>query len=113
MPGIFPYNAIKAGINGMTRALALELGPDGITVNTIAPGWVEVDRTREELGDDYAHTEAIHPVGRLGRPADVAGLAAFLASDDASFVTGESVLIDGGRSQVLQDDAYLDYRRGE
>ncbi|PHQ37458.1 short-chain dehydrogenase [Halorubrum persicum] len=111
MPGLFPYNAVKAGINGMTRAMALELGPDGITVNTINPGWIEIDRTEEELGDDYEYTEEIHPVGRLGTPADVAGLAAFLASDDASFITGESILIDGGRSQVMQDDQYLDYRR--
>jgi NAD(P)-dependent dehydrogenase (short-subunit alcohol dehydrogenase family) len=111
MPGLFPYNAVKAGINGMTRALALELGPDEITVNTINPGWIEIDRTEEELGDDYEYTEEIHPVGRLGKPADVAGLAAFLASDDASFITGESILIDGGRSQVMQDELYLDYRR--
>ena len=111
MPGLFPYNAVKAGINGMTRALALELGPDGITVNTINPGWIEIERTREELGDDYEHTEDIHPVGRLGNPSDVAGVAAFLASDDASFITGESVLVDGGRSQVMEDDRYLDYRR--
>lgn len=113
MPGLFPYNAVKAGINGMTRALALELGPDAITVNTINPGWIEVDRTRAELGDDYERTETLHPVGRLGTPADVAGVAAFLASDDATFLTGESVLIDGGRSQVLQDDAYLAYRDHE
>ncbi|QGA81490.1 SDR family oxidoreductase [Halomicrobium sp. LC1Hm] len=65
----------------------------------------------EELGDDYEYTESIHPIGRLGTPADVAGLAAFLVSDDATFVTGESILIDGGRSQVMQDDVYLDYRR--
>ncbi|PAU84661.1 short-chain dehydrogenase [Halorubrum salipaludis] len=111
MPGLFPYNAVKAGINGMTRALALELGPDGLTVNTINPGWIEIDRTEAELGDEYEYTEEIHPVGRLGTPADVAGLAAFLASDDASFITGESILIDGGRSQVMQDEVYLDYRR--
>jgi len=111
MPGLFPYNAIKAGINGMTRAMALELGPKGITVNTINPGWIEIERTREELDDDYEYTEDIHPVGRLGTPADVAGLAAFLASDDATFVTGESILIDGGRSQVMQDGLYLEYRR--
>jgi glucose 1-dehydrogenase len=111
MPGLFPYNAVKAGINGMTRALALELGPEGITVNTINPGWIEIERTREELGDDYEYTEEIHPAGRLGTPADVAGVAAFLASDDAGFVTGESILVDGGRSQVMQDDVYRDYRR--
>ncbi|WP_018256297.1 SDR family NAD(P)-dependent oxidoreductase [Halomicrobium katesii] len=111
MPGLFPYNAVKAGIDGMTRAMALELGPEGITVNTINPGWIEIERTSEELGEDYEYTEEIHPVGRLGTPADVAGLAAFLASDDATFVTGESILVDGGRSQVMQDDVYLDYRR--
>ncbi|RDI69820.1 SDR family NAD(P)-dependent oxidoreductase [Halopelagius longus] len=110
MPGLFPYNAVKAGINGMTRALALELGPRGITVNTINPGWIEIARTQEELGDRYEYTEEIHPVGRLGTPADVAGMAAFLASEDASFVTGESILVDGGRTAVMQDEIYRDYR---
>ena len=112
MPGLFPYNAVKAGINGITRALALELGPDDITVNTINPGWVEIERTREEFDseEEYEYTKEIHPVGRLGRPADVAGMAAFLASDDATFVTGESILVDGGRSQVMQDELYRSYR---
>jgi NAD(P)-dependent dehydrogenase (short-subunit alcohol dehydrogenase family) len=111
MPGLYPYNAVKAGINGMTRAMALELGPHGITVNTINPGWVEIKRTREEFESDeeYEYTKAIHPTGRLGAPADVAGLAAFLASDDATFITGESVLVDGGRSQVMQDELYRAY----
>lgn len=112
MPGLFPYNAVKAGINGMTRAMALELGREGITVNTINPGWIEIERTRDELGEDYDYTADIHPVGRLGTPADVAGLAAFLASDDATFVTGESVLVDGGRSQVLQDEVFREYQQG-
>lgn len=111
MPGLFPYNAVKAGINGMTRAMSLELGPLGITVNTINPGWIEIARTREDLGDEYEYTQDIHPVGRLGTPADVAGLAAFLASDDATFITGESICIDGGRAAVMQDGLYLDYRR--
>ncbi|QIO21066.1 SDR family NAD(P)-dependent oxidoreductase [Haloarcula sp. JP-L23] len=112
MPGLFPYNAVKSGINGLTRAMALELGPHGITVNTINPGWIEIERTRDELGDDYEYTEEIHPTGRLGTPADVAGVAAFLASDDATFVTGESILVDGGRSQVMQDGLYREYRTG-
>jgi len=112
MPGMFPYNAVKAGINGMTRAMALELGPRGITVNTINPGWVEIERTRDELGEEYEYTEEIHPVGRLGTPADVAGLATFLASDDATFITGESILIDGGRSQVMEDRVYREFRTG-
>lgn len=111
IPGLFPYNAVKSGINGLTRAMALELGPRGITVNTVNPGWIEIDRTREELGDQYGYTEEIHPVGRLGTPADVAGLASFLASDDATFITGESILIDGGRTQVMEDRRYLNYRQ--
>jgi len=111
LPGLFPYNAIKTGINGMTRAMALELGPKGVTVNTINPGWIEIERTRDELGDDYEYTADIHPTGRLGKPADVAGLAAFLASDDAGFITGESILVDGGRTAVMQDDVFLEYRR--
>jgi len=111
MPGIYPYNAVKAGINGMTRAMALELGPHGITVNTINPGWIEIERIREELDSvaEYEYTKSIHPVGRLGKPADVAGMAAFLASDDATFVTGESILVDGGRTQVMQDEQYRQY----
>lgn len=96
----------------MTWAMALELGPRGITVNTLNPGWIEIERTRADLGDDYDYVEEIHPVGRLGTPADVGGLATFLASDDASFITGESILVDGGRTQVMQDDVLLTYRRG-
>jgi NAD(P)-dependent dehydrogenase (short-subunit alcohol dehydrogenase family) len=110
MPGLFPYNAVKAGINGMTRALALELGPDGIRVNTVNPGWVEVERTSAELPDEERRrVESIHPLGRIGTPADVAGTVAFLASDDAAFVTGASVLVDGGRSAVMQDHTFVKY----
>ncbi len=110
MPAHFPYNAVKAGINGMTRAMALDLGPT-VRVNTVTPGWVEVDRTREELpAGRIEEVESIHPVGRIGVPADVAGAVSFLASDDALFVTGTSLLVDGGRSAVLQDDTLPDYR---
>ncbi len=110
MPAHFPYNAVKAGINGMTRAMALDLGPT-VRVNTVTPGWVEVERTREELPAGRVEAvESIHPVGRIGVPADVAGAVSFLASDDALFVTGTSLLVDGGRSAVLQDDTLPDYR---
>lgn len=113
MPAHFPYNAVKAGINGMTRAMALDLGPT-VRVNTVTPGWVEVDRTREELpAGRVEEVESIHPVGRIGVPADVAGAVSFLASDDALFVTGTSLLVDGGRSAVLQDDTLPDYRERE
>lgn len=104
MPSHFPYNAVKAGINGMTRAMALDLAPE-IRANAINPGWVLVDRTDDALGpDERDRLEDIHPVKRLGRPEDVAGLAAFLASEEASFLTGECVLLDGGRGAVMEDD---------
>jgi len=112
MPEIFPYNAVKAGIDGMTRAMAVELGPLGIRANSLNPGWVEVDRTREELAEGrYEEVEALHPIGRIGQPGDVAGAAAFLASDDASFVTGSSILIDGGRSALMEDAPFVSYAR--
>ena len=110
MPGLFPYNAVKAGINGMTRALALELGPLGIRVNTINPGWIEIERTRDELSaDDRERVEAMHPLGRIGTPDDVAATVSFLTSDEASFITGASLLVDGGRSAVMQDYSFLEY----
>jgi glucose 1-dehydrogenase len=110
MPEHFPYNAVKAGIDGMTRAMALDFGP-GIRVNTVNPGWVAVERTVSGMDDDYRERlESIHPVGRLGEPSDVAAAVAFLASDEAGFVTGASLLVDGGRSAVMQDDTLPDYR---
>ncbi len=111
MPAHFPYNAIKAGINGMTRALAVELGPLGIRANTINPGWVEVERTREELPDERRErVESVHPLGRIGNPEDVAGATAFLASNDAAFMTGASMLIDGGRGAVMEDEPFVEYK---
>ena len=110
MPEMFPYNAVKAGIDGMTRAMALDFGPE-IRVNTVNPGWVAIDRTTDDMDAEYReYLESIHPVGRLGRPEDVAGTVAFLASEDAAFVTGGSVLVDGGRTAVMQDDMLPDYR---
>ena len=112
MPGLFPYNAVKAGINGMTRALALELGPLGIRVNTINPGWIEVERTRKELSDDdRQRVESMHPLGRIGTPEDVAASVSFLTSYEASFITGTSLLIDGGRTAVMQDHSFLEYKQ--
>lgn len=109
MPDHFPYNAIKAGINGMTRAMALDFGPR-IRVNTINPGWIAVEHAERALEDDREYVESIHPVGRIGNPEDVAGVAAFLASDDAAFVTGAEILVDGGRTAVMQDDTLPNYR---
>ncbi|MFC7076610.1 SDR family NAD(P)-dependent oxidoreductase [Haloarcula halophila] len=109
-PDIFPYNAVKAGINGMTRAMAVDFGPR-VRVNTVAPGWVAVDRTTGDMDEDRRRElEGIHPTGRLGTPEDVAGAVAFAASDDAAFMTGSTITVDGGRTAVLQDDFLPDYR---
>ncbi|ELZ47433.1 short-chain dehydrogenase/reductase SDR [Halorubrum californiense DSM 19288] len=113
MPAHFPYNAVKAGINGMTRSLAVDFGPR-VRVNTVVPGWVEIERTREELPEGrLEEVESIHPTGRIGTPADVAGAVSFLASEDAAFVTGAALLVDGGRGAVMQDDVLPNYREKE
>lgn len=110
MPQMFPYNAVKAGINGMTRAMALDFGPN-IRVNTVNPGWVAIDRTTDGMtAERRRELEAIHPTGRLGTPADIAGVVSFLASGDAAFVTGAHIVADGGRAAVMQDDTLPDYR---
>jgi len=108
MPSHFPYNAIKSGIVGMTRAMAVDLGSKGIRANSVSPGWIEVERTKKELSAaDRKHVESIHPVGRIGTPEEVAGVVSFLASDDAAFITGADLVVDGGRTAVLQDNTLL------
>ncbi|MEF8842230.1 MAG: SDR family oxidoreductase [Haloarculaceae archaeon] len=109
VPEMFPYNAVKAGIEGMTRAMALDFGP-GVRVNAVTPGWVAVDRTTAGMSEARRRELAsIHPVGRIGDPEDVAAPVAFLASGEAGYVTGASLLVDGGRTAVMEDDALPDY----
>ena len=95
-PNLAAYSASKAAIEMLTRAAAIELGPLGIRVNCVAPGAIEVERTRLETPDYAERWGAITPLGRVGTPADVGGAVVFLASDAASFCTGQTLWVDGG-----------------
>ncbi len=95
-PGQANYAAAKAGIIGMTKALARELGSRGVRANAIAPGYIATELT-DVLSEEAKKTIlAATPLGRLGEPEDVAGAVRFLCSDEAAFVTGEVLLVDGG-----------------
>jgi 3-oxoacyl-[acyl-carrier protein] reductase len=95
-PGQANYAASKAGIIGFTRSIAREVGSRGITVNAVAPGFIETDMT-EALGEDVAEAAADRiAVGRLGRPREVASAVGYLASDEAAYITGQTLVVDGG-----------------
>jgi enoyl-[acyl-carrier protein] reductase III len=104
MTGHGVLGAAKASVESLVRTLALELGPDGITVNAVSPGEIETDSARyyveRGVGRPWPEAEAIlaamTPVRRIGTPDDVAGLVAYLVSDAASFLTGQTIVIDGG-----------------
>lgn len=96
LAGNAAYSASKAAVIAMTETFAKELGPRGITVNSVAPGLIETDMTREAVATRGVAVTAQTPLGRIGQPGDVAGVVAFLASDDARWVTGRTVRADGG-----------------
>lgn len=105
-PGVLAYCVSKAGVDQLTRCLALELAADGVRVNAVNPGVVRTELHRRGGMDAarYAtfleHSTTTHPLGRVGTPDEVAELIAFLASDRAGWITGETVAIDGGRAQT-------------
>jgi NAD(P)-dependent dehydrogenase (short-subunit alcohol dehydrogenase family) len=95
-PNLVDYTASKGGIEMFTRVAAVELGHFGITVNCVAPGTIEIERTKAE-SPDYAATWApLTPLGRIGRPSDVAAAVVFLVSPQAEFITGQTLYVDGG-----------------
>ena len=108
MVGHRVLGAAKAAMESLVRSLALELGPRGITVNAVSPGLLDTDSSRLYLerglgldwGDAASRIAAATPIRRLGTPDDVAGLAAYLASDAAGFLTGQTILLDGGLTMV-------------
>jgi 3-oxoacyl-[acyl-carrier protein] reductase len=97
------YSAAKAGVQGFTRTLALELGPFGVNVNAIAPGFIATEMTDDTARrlkmdvDEFRKLNAeANPVKRIGHPEDIAAAAAFLCSDEASYITGQTLYVDGG-----------------
>ena len=106
-PGHAAYCASKAGLHGLTRAVAVDHSSEGIRCNAIAPGWIDTDLNIdfiEEMDDpDVFRREIgkIHPVGRTGVPEEVAALAAFLAAPESAFITGQIYIVDGGRMAQL------------
>lgn len=101
-PFMAPYVAAKSAVNGLTKSLALEYGPDGITVNAVPPGFIDTPMLRKAekrgfLGDTQKQIDAT-PVRRIGRPEDIAAACAFLISDEAGYITGQILGVNGGRN---------------
>lgn len=101
------YSATKAGLHGLTRAIAVDHGAEGIRCNAVAPGWIDTDLAEayvESMPDPAAFRRnigRIHPVGRTGTPDDVAAMVAWLASEESGFVSGQTFVVDGGRTIKL------------
>ncbi len=99
--GMAHYVAAKSAVNGLTKSLALEYGPSGITVNAVPPGFIDTPmlRSAEERGfTDVEKATAMTPVGRMGRPEDIAAACAFLISEEAGYITGQILGVNGGRN---------------
>ncbi|MEO6215533.1 MAG: SDR family oxidoreductase [Sphingomonas sp.] len=105
-PRLVDYTASKGGIEQFTKVAALELGPHGIRVNCVAPGAIETDRTRAETSDYAGQWSPLTPLRRVGTVADVAAAVVWLAGPDSSFVSGQTLLVDGG---VFSQAVWPDY----
>lgn len=109
MPRQFPYAVSKGALVPMSRSMAIDFGPQGIRSNVIIPGHVQSDHTERLLQEsadpegNFRRVLSVHPLGRVGTPQDIASAALFLASDEAQFITGATLVVDGGRSAVIQD----------
>ena len=99
LPNILTYSICKGGVNSLTTSMALALADKGVRVNGIGPGSIATDMVKQLMVDDAARKKLLSrtPLGRLGDPSEVAAVAAFLASYEASYVTGETIYVDGGR----------------
>jgi NAD(P)-dependent dehydrogenase (short-subunit alcohol dehydrogenase family) len=109
--GALPYATAKAAVEGLTRALAVDYGPHGVRTNALALGSINTERYEEFLARQETEQAArieeemrhLHPIGRVGRPEEVASAVAYLLSDDAGFISGAILLVDGGRSALGRD----------
>ncbi len=110
-PGSVAYSVSKAGVVQLTRQIAVELAPEGVIVNAIAPGVIETPMTEKRIANDTWYRKVMcdaTPLGRVGKPADIAGVVAFLCSEDASFIVGQTLVVDGGwlESKFMPKNAF-------
>jgi NAD(P)-dependent dehydrogenase (short-subunit alcohol dehydrogenase family) len=106
-PGFLAYETVKSAVIGLTRQMAAQYGPDGIRVNAICPGHIVTERVRPQWDahpDGLRFFEQQYPLRRCGRPIDIANAIAFLCSDEASFITGQALAVDGGLTLQLQEN---------
>jgi NAD(P)-dependent dehydrogenase (short-subunit alcohol dehydrogenase family) len=109
MPRRFVHAATRAAIGAMSRSMSIDFGPHNIRVNTLALGYIQSDHAERRLREstdpegDFRRILSVHPLGRVGTPVEAARAAVFLASQDSSFITGSTLVVDGGRSSVVQD----------
>ena len=107
IPGCFPYPVAKHALIGMTRALAVEYGARGVRVNAVCPAYIETDAATDywdtfpDPAAERQRADGLHPIGRIGQPDEVAWPVLFLASDEASFVNGEALMVDAGMHAVV------------